>query len=318
MRERIAIVKTGWSEMYAGGRVVGRHSHINEHGEAYEKFNFLPGPENIYYGYIPPIGKGGKGKKKRSPQPGIKENWLVIFVAAKDGTGRLTVVGWYENANFETGHFPRPEYNSENDFETDIAGEKFKYCMTTRKARLIPADQRDETVSGDHIKRTPIVYLRGNGQDEHWREELAIKVEQIVDSYNPHDLIFSPMHSFPTQEHIKEVDKVAIKEAISYLESKKYKISDRQKNNCGYDLLAKRKKSPDPELHIEVKGTSSEKMQFFISRNEWNYMTHPRWRLLIVTSALNNPKVKLLSKKKVDKLFKFNAIRWDVKLRDIE
>jgi hypothetical protein len=55
--ERIAFVKTGWSELCQGGPVVGRFKDQNWH----ERFNFQIGPDGIYYGYVPPIGGGSRG-----------------------------------------------------------------------------------------------------------------------------------------------------------------------------------------------------------------------------------------------------------------
>ena len=48
------------------------------------------------------------GRNKRPPQPKESENWLVIFVAARDGNGPLTVVGWYDNASFENEYTDSP------------------------------------------------------------------------------------------------------------------------------------------------------------------------------------------------------------------
>jgi len=113
MVERIAFVKTGWSEEYSGGPVVGRHAHISEFKEAHERFNFLKAPNKQFYAYLPPI-----GRNFRPPQPQETSDWLVIFVSARNGNGPLTVVGWYEHATFEREYQERPEYESGQNFET--------------------------------------------------------------------------------------------------------------------------------------------------------------------------------------------------------
>lgn len=114
MYERIAFVKTGWSENYIGDPVVGRHAHIWDYEEAHERLNFSHAHDGHYYGYLPPI-----GRYHRPPQPKVPEGWLVIFVVARNGNGPLTVVGWYENAKFQREYTPRPEYEAGIDFETD-------------------------------------------------------------------------------------------------------------------------------------------------------------------------------------------------------
>ncbi|AJQ95515.1 DUF3883 domain-containing protein [Gynuella sunshinyii] len=310
MIERIAFVKTGWSEEYAGGPVVGRHAHISEFEEAHERFNFLQAPTQKFYAYLPPI-----GRNFRPPQPKETNGWLVIFVSARNGNGPLTVVGWYENALFEREYQERPEYDSGNDFETDVDGNNYVYCVRATTAHLIPVANRRIVVSGDHFKRTPIIYARGNGQDDEWRQELAVIAEEIVADSGLEDLPeLRPIFNFPDAEHRKKVEQAAIEKAIKYLKGKKYKVTDRQKDNCGYDLLAKRKSMPN-ELHIEVKGTSYDEMRFFMSRNEKQYMPNPKWRLVIVTSALDNPKVSILTASEVHKTFEFSALSWEAVLK---
>ncbi|MBA3011052.1 MAG: DUF3883 domain-containing protein [Proteobacteria bacterium] len=302
MDNRIAFVKTGWSDEYSGGPVVGRHTHISEYEEAHEKYNFLKAPNKRYYAYIPPI-----GSKYRPPQPKNNKNWLIVFVSARDGNGPLTVVGWYENATFEREYQSRPEYKSGIDFETDVDGNYYSYCISTNSANLIPNNKRDIVIPGNHFKRTPIVYAKGHGKKDEWRDEFTKIAEDIVKNG-------VRQSSFPEKELRQAVEEASIKEAFEYLKKKNYKVTDRQKDNCGYDLLAKREKSPQ-ELHVEVKGTSLETKRFFMSRNERQYMPNPKWRLLIVTNALVYPEVTLLTEKQVETMFKFNVMSWEAVLK---
>ncbi|MCG8337655.1 MAG: DUF3883 domain-containing protein [Proteobacteria bacterium] len=305
MPDRIAFVKTGWSEDYKGGPVAGRHTYISEFKEAHERFNFLKGPHNKYYAFLPPI-----GPKYRPPQPKNQNDWLVIFVSAKNGNGPLTVVGWYEDATFERDYQKRPEYKLKRDFETSIDGEEFIYCVSADLAQLIPMETRNIIVPSDHFKRTPIIYAKGNGKDDPWRQEFAKLATTIINNSKGS----SPKTKFPDSKHRKAVEKAAVDKAIEFLEAKNYKITDRQKNNCGYDLLAKREKKPN-ELHVEVKGTSLKEQRFFISRNEMKYMPHPNWRLIIVTDALKRPKVSMLTQKQVQNKFKFDELSWEAVLK---
>lgn len=123
-----------------------------------------------------------------------------------------------------------------------------------------------------------------------------------------------PSLNFPDKTHRNKVEKASIFEATKHLKSMGYIVTDRQKDNCGYDLLAKRKKRPK-ELHVEVKGTSNEIPQFFISRNERNYMSNSNWRLLLVTNALDSPNVLFMTKKEVDMRYVFSPLAWQVNLR---
>jgi len=302
MHDKIALVKTGWSEHYQGGPVLGRYSEIKKFGVAYERFNFLCHSDGFFYGYVPPIGG-------RPPQPEIKDGWLLIFVAAKNGNGPLTVVGWYDNATFHKEYAERPEYSTSEDFETDVDGTRYSYCIKSKNAHLIPTGSRTYTVSGDHFRMSSILYVRGNGKDDDWRRDLAEFAERLVDE-PPEGESIIPKPAFPDPEKRTRVELAAVESAKMFL-SGTYKLTDRQKLNCGYDFLARHKRTGD-ELHVEVKGTSGSNMHFYMSRNEYRYMANPKWRLLMVTDALTNkPKVILLNEKEVRRAFNFDELAWE-------
>ena len=183
MHQRIAFVKTGWSEEYKGGSVTGRAAFIarsNNPNKANELFNFQKGLGGKYYGYIPPL-----GPHQSSPQPGELDDWLLIFIAARNGDGPLTVVGWYEEAEFEQDYQARPEYTRGQDFPTDDDGENYYYCVSTKLAHLIPVEERKIIIPGDHFRRASIVYVKGNkDKGESWRKDLAKIAENICNSNN--------------------------------------------------------------------------------------------------------------------------------------
>lgn len=248
MYKQIAFVKIGWSDHYEGGPVLGRHAHVQEHNEAHEQFNFLRHSNGKYYGYLPPIGGA-----RRPPQPKNKENWLLIFVSAKNGNGPLTVVGWYERATLHEEYVERPEYSVSEDFKLNAHGGKYIYCLSSDAAYLIPTTSRTDTVSGERFKRTPILYVRGNGKHEGWRDELAEFAESLV-AEKKADESHLPKFFFPDSKQRKLIEEAAIKVAKEFL-NKQYRVEDRQKDNCGYDLLALHLKTKE-EIHVEVKGTS--------------------------------------------------------------
>lgn len=288
-------MKAGWAEDYQGEEVVGRHAHIQEFSEAHERFNFMKGPDNRYYGYIYPI-----GQFESCPKPRVEMGWLVIVVAARDGDGPLTVVGWYENATFERDYIVRPEYES-GDFEMDIHGNEFTYCFSADKATLIPLHLRQIEVSGDHFKRTSIIYARGNGGQGSWREGFAQLAEQILGLKTAITTSRLPWISFPDKAHRDQVENAAV-ELFKKTYGKAYRLSDRQKDNCGYDFLMVHKTTGE-ELHVEIKGTSGKTPHFFMSRNEHNYLADPRWRLFMVTDALGKPRRALMDLHEVNRVF---------------
>lgn len=305
MMDRIAFVKTGWAEDYQGEEVVGRHAHIGAFREAHERFNFKKAPDGRFYGYIHPI-----GQNESCPRPLETDNWLLIVVSARNGNGPLTVVGFYENASFEADYVERPEYGV-GDFELDVHGNPYAYCFSADKATLISLEDRDITIPGDHIKRTPIVYVRGNRQNEKWRKDLAALAERIVKAAVKKPAKKKVGLAFPDQAHKDAVEEASIKAARAFFKKHlpEHRETDRQSDNCGYDFLLSASK-PKDELHIEVKGTSSADMQFYLTRNEFGYLKNPRWRLLMVTDALGKPKCRLMDYKEVLSIFDLSPFAW--------
>lgn len=306
MEERIAFVKTAWSEYYQGGQVFGRFAYINEEGEGHDACNFLPTKDGTYLAYIPPI-----GIKLRPPQPKKKDEWLVIFVSAYRGNGPLTVVGWYRNANFEDEYKIRPEYSQEDPFQLTPKGDRFIYCISARSAELIPPEQRIVIVSGSHFRRTPVIYIEGTEKKEKWRREFSELARRLVEEDRP-DNPDIPMLalSFPDPELRKAVEEAAISCVKRFLKRNNYKVSDKQKDQCGYDLLAIHKET-GKNLHIEVKGTNLEQERFYITRNEWLYSDINEWRLAVVSNCLVNPKMRLLTKKQVLRQFEIEPLHYE-------
>lgn len=160
MVERIAVIKTGWSEDYRGAKVVGNYSY--DHPD-HEKVNFLPGPDGHYYCYVPPIGGNKKVRPFGSaPKPKEPDGWLVFAVSRHPEKGGLYVVGWYEDARFLHSHEIRPEYeDGEPWFGRGDDGHEIVYTITSPRAYAIDAPDRTEHFKGDRMKRH-LLYLRGN------------------------------------------------------------------------------------------------------------------------------------------------------------
>ncbi len=117
--------------------------------------------------------------------------------------------------------------------------------------------------------------------------------------------------SFPDPEKRKKVELAAIEHVVTHYESKGYSVSDRQSDNCGYDLFVKKGKSV---LKVEVKGTSLDEQRFFLSRNERVKSVDPQWRLAIVSNALDNPELSVYNTKEMEKAFDFEPLCWECRI----
>jgi hypothetical protein len=114
--------------------------------------------------------------------------------------------------------------------------------------------------------------------------------------------------SFPDIETRKRIEVLAVYHVTDHFEKMGYRVTDRQKDNCGYDLLIEKE---DAALKIEVKGTSGVEKRFFLSRNERYKSADPLWRLAIVTGALSNPSIDIFTSWEMDSIFNFNALCWE-------
>lgn len=174
MFDRIAIIKTGWSEDYRGAVVTGNYSYAHPD---HEKVNFLPGPEGQYFCYVPPTGGDENlGIHGFAPKPDNPENWLVFAVSRHPEKGGLYVVGWYEEARFLRGYALRPEYaDGEPWFGRGADGVGINYTITAPRAFAIDGPDRTEWFKGEVMKRH-ILYLRGHANPGEYHEGLAQKL----------------------------------------------------------------------------------------------------------------------------------------------
>lgn len=110
----------------------------------------------------------------------------------------------------------------------------------------------------------------------------------------------------------KRTEEAAIDFVQAELRRRGFTVIDRQRDNCGYDLMAT---SPQGCLLIEVKGTSSVVPRLFISRNEYRCsVSEPDWRLFVVTSALSAPRLHEYDADAMVAQFSLDPLAWEATL----
>lgn len=113
----------------------------------------------------------------------------------------------------------------------------------------------------------------------------------------------------------KRSEQAGIRFMRKTLESSKppYRVTSRQRDVCGYDLLATRPREP-AELHVEVKGAGGALPRFFLSTTEFNAARDdPFWRLAIVTQATSPTKRTrtLMTSQEMNTQFTLRPIQWE-------
>ncbi|WP_233886397.1 DUF3883 domain-containing protein [Paraburkholderia flagellata] len=107
----------------------------------------------------------------------------------------------------------------------------------------------------------------------------------------------------------REIEEAAINFVKQELRAQGFAVEDRQRENCGYDLLARRGQE---EILYEVKGADAVVPRFFISRNERRCsMLNENWRLAVVTSARTTPRLHVLTPAEMEERFTFECLAWE-------
>jgi hypothetical protein len=309
MPDRVAVFKTGWCEYYDGDTPKGDHKSLRTLGEGHERYNFKPGPDGRYYGYTPPIAE------KYSPAPKDKDGWLIFVLAKKPGETGLYLVGWYEDATFTGSYTPRPEYRTKPpSLERDMEGNPFLYVASAPRATLVDPGARRFRIDGNRMRRAPVYYLRGNRANGPWREKLArallrakASVQASGDVKRTAVTLRGGICADPVRR--KEVENAAIA-AVRARFAKSYDCVDRQPDRCGFDLFFVHRRT-ERELHVEVKGTAGAQPHFFISRNEYAYAaSSTEWRLAMVTNALDEPVVEVMTYDQAKRRFDWEPYSW--------
>ena len=107
----------------------------------------------------------------------------------------------------------------------------------------------------------------------------------------------------------KEIETAAIDFVTAELCRRGYAVQDRQRDNCGYDLLAT---SAQGRLVVEVKGTDAPEPRFFITRNECRSSTDETdWRLFVVTTARRAPSLHEYDGDEMRVRFALDPLAWE-------
>jgi len=175
--KKILWVKFGWSDYYQDAEVEGNFSwKTEEGGELHEAFNFRKGPNNKYYCYVPPHGKG-----KNSPDSTDREGWTVICFAKRMDRPGVHIVGWYENATLHGKEVKRREYDEPDGFRLDNKGDKFVFTIESEIAFLVPPNFRVNSLKHRSIGSASFSYLSGP-DDNMQKSEAKLEVLAYIES----------------------------------------------------------------------------------------------------------------------------------------
>lgn len=116
---------------------------------------------------------------------------------------------------------------------------------------------------------------------------------------------------FPDYETRKRIEDAAVAHVRRHYQGLGYRVDSKETQNVGYDLEVTDSSTGDVVAHVEVKGTSTSVPAFYITRNERATANAlDTWKLAIVTNAINEPKLRMLSADEMEATFEFTDIAW--------
>ena len=229
-----------------------------------------------------------------APGATITRDVTIVFTATGPSVGNV-VVGWYKKAQIW------------RNLQRKNGRVYFARARTTN-CTLLPVDERvliiprpgradgnDAWVFG----RSNIRYVSGDDENTEFVRKLRAYIEDPFQA----DLLGNGGHGqnpFPRRVdplRRAKVEKAAIACVIDYYRG--YDCTSVEQENKGWDLELRR---GPRELFVEVKGCSGSAVQAELTPNEYSAMQRRRnkYRLAIVTSALDDPRVSVFRFNKSD------------------
>ena len=107
----------------------------------------------------------------------------------------------------------------------------------------------------------------------------------------------------------KRIELAAIDFVTKVLQKRGYVVQDRQRDNCGYDLLAT---AGQKRLMVAVKGTDAPVPRFFLTRNEHRCSNNEKdWRLFVITCAGSTPCLHEYDADEMRHSFALDPLAWE-------
>jgi hypothetical protein len=265
----------------AGDQISGGGAYVKKEGRGHEVCNFSP-DNGTLYGYVQAPGAQVNLDRLGANSGDDSITATVVWTATRPGGG-TTIVGWYKDATVFRDYqkFDKaPRTQSQNGIDG------YRITAPAGGATLLPVDAR--------VFEIPRQVKGGMGQSNVWyadSPESAPLVEDvralIEGGQSPRT--GRPKHGRPQdQERKAKVEKAAIRACCTYFENLGYDVVSVEKDNVGWDLVAKSGRS---SLRIEVKGLSGSVFSVELTPNEFNAFTQQAndYRLAVVTNALESP-----------------------------
>ena len=288
----------GWMRRYQGqtaaDRIINGGKFVAENQIGGEVENFLP-LGNRYYGYARVLGGGSLTMTRLGAAAGADfvDDATVVFVATRPRPQRgRVVVGWYRHARVWRTTRTR-------------TGRQYSY--------IAEAGAKDCSLLDEDERFFPVPPARkgswgmGNSNVRYTDQPYAETFLRHLQKYLADPLASRPgAPQQPDPERRKLVEEAAIRHVIHHYRA--YECVSVEQENTGWDLEFTRGAT---KLLVEVKGCSGEGGHVELTPNEFKAMRRyrHRFRLAIVTKALVDPQLSIVSFNRSDGTWRDQADR---------
>lgn len=281
----------GWMEHYqglhSGAQISGGGSFVTANKRGHEVCNFSP-YKGCLYGYVQPPGMHINIDRIGANSNAESIDGITIVWTATTPNGGTVIVGWYKDAEVFRSYqkFSKvPPMQSQNGIDGYWVKAPFS------QATLLPIDHR--------VFEIPRGVKGGIGKSNIWYAdsvESSKLIKQVKNYISAGGIAKktrkSKARTAQDQEKKSKVEKIAIRTCCDHYEALGYEVVSVEKDNLGWDLIAKCKRT---SLRIEVKGLSGDKFYIELTPNEYEVFKQQAddYRLAVVVNSLVSPSLSI-------------------------
>lgn len=288
---KMLFARVGWMRFYSGPipgdeRPIGG-GRYNQSKIGHEVYNFREANGKLYGYFQPSMQTHAIALERIDSTAGDKNvlrHTLVVFVAPRTNFGQV-IVGWYKNAEVfrEQVHHSPGKPKKFGHFCSAKAGD----CV------LLPDENRNFVIpfGKDGMGQSNICYTL-NGDGSRKQAPWIQKAFDFIDDYQASDILSDPAAAAETQsaaateealahakgqgfarspEQRQALEGHSMTAAMKYFSEKGFNVEDVSKRRS-YDLLCRRGAK---ELHVEVKGTTTDGDVIVLTNNEVKHACDP-------------------------------------------
>jgi hypothetical protein len=297
MKEQpLLYINVPWMKRYKGAneddKPIGEFRFTREHQmDDHCQFNFAPYQKKVY-GHVPGTTNPNLTKLGGARAAGSVDDVTVIWIATDPDSGGRVVVGWYQNARVwktrqtPTGELARLRTTKESGGISEFSVE----APASISKCLLPGHRPRLKIDGSGPGQSPFWY---GSESAHKQVRQLIAGEELIDGpAGESDATQTRGGWIQDANERRAIEFSAMDVVQRHYRENGYEVTNKCRENCGYDFLARSKAA---DLHLEVKGCKGNSVCVELTPNELAFakQNHKTFHLCVVLDALKNKKLRV-------------------------